>query len=121
MALVEDAVPATSLNGTNGYSHLPSAQKLSDLKVATTATATEVISSPQEEPATEKQASTRPRFELEEHPVDQVRDIKVGVIGAGLSGVIAGVLLPAKVPGLDLRIYDKNPDVVCCPVSEDSL
>jgi hypothetical protein len=38
--------------------------------------------------------------------------IKVGVIGAGLAGITAGVLLPAKLPGLDLRIYDKNADVV---------
>lgn len=55
---------------------------------------------------------TKPSFELEEHPIDEVRPIKVGVIGAGLSGITAGVLLPAKLPGLDLRIYDKNEDVV---------
>lgn len=54
----------------------------------------------------------RPKFEIEEHPIDEVRPIKVGVIGAGLSGITAGVLLPAKLPGLDLRIYDKNADVV---------
>lgn len=53
------------------------------------------------------------KFVLEEHPVDKVRPIKVGVIGAGLTGITAGVLLPAKLPGLDLRIYDKNFDVVC--------
>ncbi|KAL2814123.1 hypothetical protein BJX63DRAFT_431525 [Aspergillus granulosus] len=53
----------------------------------------------------------RPAFQLEEHPIDEVRSIKVGVIGAGLSGITAGVLLPAKLPGLDLRIYDKNADV----------
>jgi hypothetical protein len=53
----------------------------------------------------------RPPFELEEHPIDEIRQIKVGVIGAGLSGITAGVLLPAKLPGLDLRIYDKNADV----------
>jgi hypothetical protein len=58
-------------------------------------------------------ATPRPQFELEEHPVDQVRPIKVGIIGAGLSGITAGILLPAKLPGLDLRIWDKNADVVC--------
>ncbi|KAJ5643533.1 uncharacterized protein N7484_006040 [Penicillium longicatenatum] len=51
------------------------------------------------------------KFALEEHPVDKVRPIKVGIIGAGLTGITAGVLLPAKLPGLDLRIYDKNRDV----------
>lgn len=59
----------------------------------------------EEEPA-------KPAFELEEHPIDEVRPIKVGLIGAGLTGITAGVLLPNKVPGLDLRIYDKNADVV---------
>lgn len=57
-------------------------------------------------------ASLKSQFKLEEHPVDEVRPIKVGIIGAGLSGVTAGVLLPAKLPGLDLRIWDKNPEVV---------
>lgn len=51
-------------------------------------------------------------FTLEEHPIDAVRPIKVGIIGAGLTGITAGALLPAKLPGLDLRIYDKNADVV---------
>lgn len=58
-------------------------------------------------------APPKTRFELEERPVDQVRPIKVGIIGAGLSGITAGILLPAKLPGLDLRIWDKNADVVC--------
>jgi hypothetical protein len=58
-------------------------------------------------------STAQPQFELEEHPIDQVRPIKVGVIGAGLAGVTAGVILPAKLPGLDLRIWDKNSDVVC--------
>lgn len=54
----------------------------------------------------------RPAFELEDHPIDEVRNIKVGVIGAGIGGITAGILLPAKLPGLDLRIFDKNADVV---------
>ncbi|KAL2867367.1 flavin-containing monooxygenase [Aspergillus lucknowensis] len=59
----------------------------------------------------EAMPQNRPAFQIEEHPIDDVRSIKVGVIGAGLSGITAGVLLPAKLPGLDLRIYDKNADV----------
>lgn len=61
----------------------------------------------------------KPAFELEEHPIDQVRPIKVGLIGAGLTGITAGVLLPNKVPGLDLRIYDKNADVVSFSTAPD--
>ncbi|KAH8424457.1 flavin-containing monooxygenase [Aspergillus melleus] len=62
-------------------------------------------------PTSKPTPRSRPAFEIEEHPIDQVRPIKVGVIGAGLAGVNAGILLPAKLPGLDLRIYDKNADV----------
>ncbi|RJE20918.1 Flavin-binding monooxygenase [Aspergillus sclerotialis] len=61
--------------------------------------------------ALDQAKEVRPSFELEEHPIDEVRPIKVGVIGAGLAGVTAGILLPAKLPGLDLRIWDKNTDV----------
>jgi L-2-hydroxyglutarate oxidase LhgO len=35
------------------------------------------------------------------------------VIGAGLAGITAGALLPAKVPGIQLTIFEKNPEVVC--------
>ncbi|KAL2843422.1 hypothetical protein BJX68DRAFT_278038 [Aspergillus pseudodeflectus] len=66
---------------------------------------------PSAPPTATGEVKQRPAFQLEEHPIDQVRPIKVGVIGAGLSGITAGVLLPAKLPGLDLRIYDKNADV----------
>jgi len=46
------------------------------------------------------------------HSIDQVRELKVAVIGAGLSGINAGILLPAKVPGIKLTIFEKNTDVV---------
>lgn len=39
--------------------------------------------------------------------------LQVAVIGAGLAGVLAGILLPVKVPGLKLTIIEKNADVVC--------
>lgn len=37
---------------------------------------------------------------------------KVAVIGAGLTGITAGILLKAKVPQIDLTIIEKNADVV---------
>jgi hypothetical protein len=49
------------------------------------------------------------------HSIDQVRELKVAVIGAGLSGINAGILLPAKVPGIKLTIFEKNNDVVSIP------
>ncbi|RDW85260.1 flavin-binding monooxygenase-like protein [Coleophoma cylindrospora] len=50
-------------------------------------------------------------FELEDHPIDEIHPVKVAVIGAGLSGITAGALIPAKVPGVNLQIFEKNPDV----------
>ncbi|KNG46883.1 cyclohexanone monooxygenase [Stemphylium lycopersici] len=43
--------------------------------------------------------------------IDRVRPVKVAVIGAGLAGINAGILLPAKVPGIQLTIFEKNTDV----------
>jgi hypothetical protein len=51
-------------------------------------------------------------FKIHEHPLDEVRELKVAVIGAGLAGIIAGALLPAKVPGIKLTILEKNADLV---------
>jgi hypothetical protein len=51
-------------------------------------------------------------FKIHEHPLDEVRELKVAVIGAGLAGIIAGALLPVKVPGIKLTILEKNADLV---------
>lgn len=52
------------------------------------------------------------KLNLVDRFIDEPRRLRVVVIGAGLSGVIAGALLPAKVPGIELTIYDKNEEVV---------
>lgn len=51
-------------------------------------------------------------FKLEDRPLDDIRTLRVAVVGAGLSGVLAGILLPVKVPGIELTIFEKNSDVV---------
>ena len=38
-------------------------------------------------------------FKLTEAPIDEIRELKVAVIGAGITGITAGILLPAKVKG----------------------
>ncbi|KAF9894843.1 hypothetical protein FE257_004464 [Aspergillus nanangensis] len=53
-----------------------------------------------------------PPFILEDHPVDESLSIKAIVVGAGITGITAGVLLPIKVPGLQLQIYERHPDIV---------
>ncbi|KAK3385967.1 hypothetical protein B0H63DRAFT_395603 [Podospora didyma] len=42
--------------------------------------------------------------------IDQPRPLRVAVIGGGLAGILAGILLPEKVPNIQLTIYEKNKD-----------
>ena len=52
------------------------------------------------------------RIALENRHIDEPRALRVAVIGGGLAGILAGILLPAKVPGIQLTIYEKNQDFV---------
>ncbi len=65
-------------------------------------------------------SSTQPTLELIDRYIDEPRPLRVAVVGGGLSGITAGILLPAKVPGIQLTIYEKNKDLVraetCCAV-----
>lgn len=54
------------------------------------------------------------RVDLVDRFLDEPRKLRVAVIGGGLSGIIGGCLLPAKVPGIELVIYEKNPNFVSC-------
>lgn len=51
-------------------------------------------------------------LQLENRWIDEPRRLRVAVIGAGLAGVLAGILLPVKVPSIELTIYEKNEDIV---------
>ncbi|RMZ80945.1 hypothetical protein DV738_g2441, partial [Chaetothyriales sp. CBS 135597] len=50
-------------------------------------------------------------LKLPDHHIDNVRPLKVIVIGAGMAGIVSGILLPAKVPKIELHILEKNDDV----------
>lgn len=54
----------------------------------------------------------RSTLQIQDRFIDEPERLRVAVIGAGLTGIEAGVLLPAKVPNIDLVIYEKNADVV---------
>lgn len=58
------------------------------------------------------------RVSLVDRFVDEPRKIKVVVVGGGLAGILAGCLLPQKVPGIELVIYEKNPDFVSLCATE---
>lgn len=47
-----------------------------------------------------------PNFAIDEH-----RPLRVVVIGAGFSGIIAGIRIPQKLKNIDLTIYDKHAGV----------
>ena len=55
---------------------------------------------------------SKPKIDLEDRCIDDPRKLRVAVLGGGLAGILAGVLFPAKVPGIELVIYEKNNDVV---------
>ncbi|KAI0942198.1 hypothetical protein AcW1_002883 [Taiwanofungus camphoratus] len=47
-------------------------------------------------------------FRLGDFCIDEYKPLKVVVIGAGFSGVIAGIRFPQKLQNIDLTIYEKN-------------
>lgn len=114
---------------------IPVVEKLGDLSVSEQEVATSSTPSSASEPSTpgtpETSVSSQPQYNFvpfEPHPgypksridivnrfIDQPRELRVAVIGGGLSGILAGVLLPAKVPNIKLTIYEKNHDFVSKP------
>ncbi|RVX74091.1 hypothetical protein B0A52_01923 [Exophiala mesophila] len=48
---------------------------------------------------------------LKRRAVDNLRRMKVICVGAGMSGIITGILFPRAVENLDLVIYEKNEDL----------
>lgn len=48
---------------------------------------------------------------LSRRAVDNLRPIKVIVLGTGMSGIIAGIFFPRQIENLELTIYDKNADL----------
>ncbi|GKT64669.1 4-hydroxyacetophenone monooxygenase [Colletotrichum tofieldiae] len=53
-----------------------------------------------------------PEVSLLDRHADEPCHLRVTVIGAGIAGIVAGALLLAKVPGIELTIFEKNADVV---------
>ncbi|KAH9486428.1 Putative sterigmatocystin biosynthesis monooxygenase stcW [Psilocybe cubensis] len=53
----------------------------------------------------------QPAFKLGEFSIDDPRPIKVAIIGAGHSGIVAGIRFRQRVPNMDLTIYESLPAV----------
>lgn len=90
------ALPNGAVNGVNGDNHEPRINGKSTTNGSSNT----------------KPAYPKPRVELVDRFIDEPRKVKVAVVGGGLSGILAGILLPAKVPGIDLTIYEKNSEFV---------
>lgn len=48
---------------------------------------------------------------VEDRPIDEPRPMRVICLGAGISGIAAGIRIPRAIPNIDLVIYEKNADV----------
>ena len=76
------------------------------------------VSTSSTQPTRANSAYPQSRITLVDRCIDQPRALKIAVIGGGLAGVLAGILLPAKVPNIELIIYDKNKDFVSRPLHD---
>jgi hypothetical protein len=50
-------------------------------------------------------------FALKDEPIENLRPLKVRVIGAGYSGIYLGIRIPQRLRNVDLQIYEKNEGV----------
>lgn len=48
---------------------------------------------------------------LEDRSIDDARPLRVVVIGAGISGILACIRFVQRIPNLELCIYEKNADI----------
>ncbi|KAJ5110349.1 hypothetical protein NUU61_001606 [Penicillium alfredii] len=63
-------------------------------------------------PPSKMEASiTEARGNVADRAVDSHRQLRVVVIGAGISGILACVRLAQRIPNLELCVYEKNEDV----------
>ncbi|GJE84376.1 NAD(P)/FAD-dependent oxidoreductase [Phanerochaete sordida] len=63
---------------------------------------------PQDQLSDTHAEDTSPPFSLGDFPIDAPRPLKVVVIGAGFSGIAAGIRFLQRVPNVELTIYEKN-------------
>jgi len=59
----------------------------------------------------QKRSKEKMLNKLKDTPVENLRPIKVRVIGAGYSGIYLGIKIPQRIRNVDLRIYEKNEGV----------
>ena len=55
-------------------------------------------------------AQSRPGL-IETRAVDEARPLRVVCMGAGISGILATIRLPQRIPNIDLQVYEKNAEI----------
>jgi hypothetical protein len=55
--------------------------------------------------------SSMPHSSIEPRSIDAARPLKVVVMGAGISGILASIRFPQRIPNLSLTVYEKNADI----------
>ncbi|KAK0751690.1 hypothetical protein B0T18DRAFT_403175 [Schizothecium vesticola] len=53
-------------------------------------------------------SGTTPAFTLRNEPVENLQPLRVVVVGAGFSGIVAAIRIPEKLRNVDLTVYEKN-------------
>lgn len=56
-------------------------------------------------------ASQAPPCIVQDRSIDEARPLRVVVIGAGISGILACIRFTQRIPNLELCIYEKNADI----------
>lgn len=110
------ATTASAINGTTNGQGLPSNPALkTDENVSVLVQALDSANISDDDAARtkwQKSPYEGPLLSLIDRYIDEPRPLRVAVIGGGIAGIVAGILLPKKVPEIDLTIYDKNDDFV---------
>ncbi|KAF9785639.1 hypothetical protein IL306_005027 [Fusarium sp. DS 682] len=50
-------------------------------------------------------------FAIQDAPVENLRPLRVVLIGTGFSGILAAIRIPQRLKNIDLVVYDKNDGV----------
>jgi NADPH-dependent 2,4-dienoyl-CoA reductase/sulfur reductase-like enzyme len=50
-------------------------------------------------------------FTLKDAPIENLRPVRVVVIGAGFSGILAAIRIPERLRNVELVVYEKNEDI----------
>lgn len=60
---------------------------------------------------TTKPSTSDTKWIVEERSIDEARPLRVGIIGSGISGIVASIRFAQRIPNVHLCVYEKNEDI----------